>query len=203
MRFRLRSVLIGITFLSILLAFWAERYRSQQYVLLHVARLRGIARVRSHSPLHLLIARSCVTEILLSGDEVSDDIGLLLRKSPELKGLSLVGTNISDRTVMEIASLSELEWLDLSATQITDAGLYHLKELPKLEHLSLSGTSITDAGLHHIKEFRSLRSLDLYDIVLGDGRSRRTAVTEIGVRKLKSELPHLFVGGWTKRPPAQ
>jgi len=120
--------------------------------------------------------------------------------------LVLTGNEITDDGLRHLAGLMNLRTLVLERTNITDHGLAQLARLPNLRHLDLSGTSVTDDGLEHLAEIEQLESLALRDTEVGDEGVARlkniagldavdlenTNITDAGLEHL-AEMPQLSV----------
>ena len=102
-----------------------------------------------------------------------------------------------------LAGLNQLQELAFYNAQITDAGLVHFEKLTTLHRLNLTGAKVTDAGLVH------LGGLTQLEILASTARRSRTLgwhiagltqlawlslkgtkVTNVGVAKLRKELPN-------------
>ena len=85
----------------------------------------------------------------------------------------------NNEVMVHLRELSSLRELHIAGEEVTDSGLPHLAGLRHLEVLSLNKTSITDAGLVHLMHLKKLKQLNLSD----------TAITEQGLAKLQKALP--------------
>ena len=102
----------------------------------------------------------------------------VLKSLPHLTELDLSGTQITDAGLAEIEGLPELTKLRLYDTRITDAALDSLKTLPKLATLNLSRTEVTDRAVRVARAIENLHNLDLSitevtDAFAGDSRRSR------------------------------
>jgi len=119
-------------------------------------------------------------EVLLFGDDVSDDSLRHFESMVGLKSLGLGGAQVSDAGLVHLKSLKNLQSLNLSGTQVTDAGLQDLKGFRMLRSLHLGYTELTDDGLEQLADIVTLEDLDLMD----------TRVTDAGLAHLQ-RLPNL------------
>ncbi len=147
-----------------------------------------------------------LTDLYLSGPNITDETLLILQRLNKLERLTLDESAITDMGLVHLSKLAnlhilhvrstsingigfiyfknlkQLQILDLTDTKITDARLEHLKMLTQLKQLVLSENKITDAGLEHLKNMTSLECLYL----------RNTKVTDAGLEYLKG-LNRLFL----------
>ena len=101
---------------------------------------------------------------VLNGQEVSDTTDERLAELSELTGLTelkLSGAQITDNGLNHLEPLRSLEVLNLAGTSITDAGARIVLRLPKLQELSLGGTAISSETLTALAAMPELRRLDL------------------------------------------
>ena len=66
--------------------------------------------------------------------------------------INLSGTQITDAALVDLKELKKLESLRLTGTTITDAGLVHLTGLTQLRYLNLSDTQVTNVGVVDLKK---------------------------------------------------
>ena len=103
----------------------------------------------------------------LSGTQITDEGLKEVAKLQKLIVLSLA-TKITDEGLVDVAKLQKLTLLNLSRTQVTDAGLKDVAKLQKLTDLILSRTQITDAGLKDVAKLKQLERLSLTDTQITD-----------------------------------
>lgn len=190
--FSLRTLLIGATLLSMVLAYFAN-------ILLHVRQQQAIRReIELATGAEVYFDHECVAsgEVdesppgpamvrWLCGNYAYDHIDVVifdflrnikardgdlpvLLKAPQLQDVSLNGPEVTDRSMKIVGKLHDLRELQLWNTQISDDGLAELASLRKLRLLNLYGTSITSAALPHIAKLESLEHLHLSNTALTD-----------------------------------
>ena len=98
---------------------------------------------------------------------------------PHLKYLNLRRSEITDGGLKHVENLTELEILDLTGRPITDSGLMRLEGLVNLKNLWMFRTQVSDAGLVHLSSLTKLTYLDVQD----------THVTRQGANELQKSLP--------------
>ena len=109
-----------------------------------------------------------VTQVGLTGQEVTDAWLEHLKGLTQLQELSLGGTRVSDAWLEYLKGLTKLHALSLYNTQVSDAGLVHLKGLTQLQRLYLFNTQVSDAGLEHLKGLNQLQWLLLNGTKVSD-----------------------------------
>jgi len=164
--------------------------------------------------LQQLKTASNLTELNLYYAELITDQGLAVVKSlTRLKRLDVRGTKATDSTLAFLSSVPSLESLDIGYGQVTDVGLAQLTA-PNLKELAIGGNKLTDNGLQALRRMTALIDLDLSGAQRTDSglwsisltepgldtismlrelrhlRLNGTAVTDLGIEKLKS-LSHL------------
>ena len=127
---------------------------------------------------------SALTELNLSGGEITDAGIVRLSEFENLQELSLAGTGITDQGLAGCSHLTNLKTLNLSGTKVTDKGLSEIGQLPNLTTLYLFWTPIGDAGLKQLSALTKLTRLNL----------RRTEISDEGLAAL-SGLTSLQVLG--------
>lgn len=76
----------------------------------------------------------------------------------------------------------------------SDENCKHVEKIYSLRRLALDGRGLTDAGLKRLYRLSRLEELWLIE----------TSVTDVGVNKLKSALPHCSINyPWPQRQPAE
>ena len=190
--FSLRTLLIGATLLSVVLAYLAN-------ILVHVRQQQAIRReIELATGAEVYFDHECV-----SGDEADQtppgpalvrwlcgnyaydhidvvnfdflknikardsDLPVLL-KAPQLQDVSLNGPEVTDQSMKIVGQLHDLRELQLWNTQISDNGLAELANLRKLRLLNLYGTPFTSAALPHIAKLQSLERLQLSNTTISD-----------------------------------
>jgi Leucine-rich repeat (LRR) protein len=131
--------------------------------------------------------------------EVSDAGLPYLTEFPSLTDLYLGSTKVTDAGMADLNRIQNLRLLDIGYTEVSDVGLASLR-VETLQSLYLDGTRITDAGLAHVKQLRALTHIRFRDRSADDiGRdtnlrmARPLQITDVGIRRLKRELPVLDV----------
>ncbi len=164
--------------------------------------------IRTDADMAKLATRPELTELYLSGSDITDTGLRHLRHLKNLELLELRYTKVTSARMNHIGALSNLRRLDLSLTKINnealrhlsnltnlqelnlnqtrigDAGLEQLRYLSELQSLDLAGTDVTDKGLDHLRTLKKLRYVHLFDL----GR-----VTDAGVASLKQARPELHI----------
>lgn len=190
--FSLRTLLIGATLLSVVLAYFAN-------ILLHVRQQHAIRREieiatgaevyfdhewvggdeSDQAPPGPAIVRwlcgnyaydhiDVVSFDFLKNIKGRDcDLPVLL-KAPQLQEVSLNGPEITDQSMKIVGKLHDLRELQLWNTQVSDDGLSELVGLRKLSLLNLYGTPFTSAALPHIAKLHSLERLQLSNTSISD-----------------------------------
>jgi hypothetical protein len=77
-----------------------------------------------------------------------------LRRLPQLRLLSLLGTKVDDEGLACLEAFANLEILNVDGCAISDRGLDHLKRPPRLQIVSLYGTQITPDGVKKLQAAR-------------------------------------------------
>ena len=93
-----------------------------------------------------------LTDLDLTGHEITDAGLTHLRNKPKLKRLRLLWQPITDAGLAQLTVLTGLEDLDLCKTRITDAGLEHLEGLAALKQLNLNLTRVTADGVKKLQQ---------------------------------------------------
>mgnify|MGYP000250562928 CR=1 FL=1 len=102
-----------------------------------------------------------VTELDLTGTDVTDAAISEIVNLSRLHSLKLKGTAVTDSGVQQLAELTSLRLLDLGRTAITDDAIADLQSLKQLQYLLLNHTQISDGAIKHLARLRSLRGLNL------------------------------------------
>ena len=118
--------------------------------------------------------------LLLSGENVTDEILDRLQRSPKLEELHLSGGRVTDQGLVNLAKFPNLRWLIMNHTRITDSGLVYVRRLKHLEELILTDTAISNEGIADLAAMASLQTLNV----------RRTAITADRLRELQQALPN-------------
>jgi hypothetical protein len=121
--------------------------------------------------------------LLLSGENVTDEILDRLERQPHLQELHLTQGWVTDQGLANMVKFPNLRWLVMNHTAITDSGLGQVRKLEHLEELVLTGTAISDEGIPDLTAMVSLRKLDV----------RKTAITATGLNELRRKLPNCRV----------
>lgn len=116
----------------------------------------------------------------------TDDTMEGLTALTEIYWLILDSPRVTDRGVRHLSTMRNLRYMWLHLPQLTDRGLETIGSL-QLEVLKIVGSQrITDAGIQSLRNMKSLQYLTLVNC----------AVTEVGVSRLKSELPLCGISLW-------
>jgi hypothetical protein len=129
-----------------------------------------------------------VTEVDLTGSEITSSGVGALAELPNLHRLVLTKTQVDNEVVAYLASHGKLVDVSLSDTQIGDTGVAALiAQAPQLERLFLANTPVTDVAAEHIRLAKGLIELDL----------SAKGVTDAGVHELKrlARLERLALAG--------
>lgn len=102
-----------------------------------------------------------VTELTLTGAQVTNVGVATLAKFPKLSKVSLTSTLVNDDGLGVIKDMPELRSLDLGKTTVGDKGLDVVGDRVELEELFLAQTPVTDAGLKQLSKLHQLEVLDL------------------------------------------
>ena len=135
-----------------------------------------------------------LSELDLSGTDVTDAGLAHLKQLTKLTFLDLSGTKVSDTGLTHLKGLSNLSVIYLRGTRVTDAGLVHLQGLTNLSELVLRFTRVTDAGMVHLKRMTKLSVLDLYATYVTDTEEEElqrsyTAAENLALTKCPSIRP--------------
>ncbi|WP_428305213.1 hypothetical protein [Lacipirellula sp.] len=198
----LRSLLLAITAVSVVLAWYAHGTRQRRAAIAAIEAAGGKVRMAPGSSswiddwfasdfrgqvnsvnlteanvtdelLAHLAVLSELRELDLSSTAIDDD-GLKKIAHLPLRELWLQSTRVTDASASTLSQITNLDFLQLNATGLTDAFLHDLAALPHLQNLGLRGAPVTDHGLEFLSRHPHLEELDLYN----------TAVTDAGVKTL-------------------
>lgn len=87
---------------------------------------------------------------------------------------------LTDRGMLYVAKLNKLESFSLGHSSVGDAGVELLTDLTHLRDMGLGSSNITNAVIPTLLNFKQLTNLDV----------EYTALTENGIKKLKTALPN-------------
>ena len=218
LRLSLRAVMLGMTVMCVLLAYFAHRRNAairQEAAIHDVERRRGGAeftyalknygqdsRSASQAPwvpewLRATLGSSFFEEVqsVYFGDPservpVGDDAIELLQRFEGLRQVSLWGTNVTDRGFAQLENCQNLHYLILWRNKgITDEGMKTVKQLRRLHTLEIYGPTLSDAGLAHISGLPNLKELLLIKPIPG--------ITDSGLKHISqmTSLTMLIVEG--------
>lgn len=196
-QYRLYTLLIVITIVTIWLAWWSHSARRQRDAVATLTKMGTDvvydfeARNQNkppHWPAWLVetmgvdyFADVHYVNYLLDVGHIADSDLEYFKNLTSLRELDLsYQKNISDAGLEHLKGLTSLEYLDLTATAITDAGLEKLKGLTGLRKLNLNITQVTDKGLEHLNGLTGLQEL----------RLQATRVSDAAAARLKKSLPN-------------
>lgn len=194
-RFRLSTLLIAVTLLSIWLAMESARARNQSRVAAMLKRAGATAwferRLRGDIEVFEYVAEPAaggqlpvnsgtapgwrtdtfvehfLSRLVIVFVHITQDKNAMIQGLLASSSLyRLDVSGISDDDLVEFHRLRELTDLTLSDPEITDASVTHLAKLTKLRDLNLTGTSITPAG------FSKLQHHLPRCLILGDPNSK-------------------------------
>lgn len=98
-----------------------------------------------------------LSKVDLTSTLVNDDGLGVIRDMPELRSLDLSKTTVGDKGLDVVGDRVELQELVMTQTPITDDGLKQLSKLHQLEVLDLSETKFSGLGLEHLRSNKKLR----------------------------------------------
>lgn len=107
--------------------------------------------VKGHGP---WTTREVVTDVDLSGTEVTDAGVRQLQDFSYLLTVNLSSTDVTDDALRHLSEMRHLSSVDLNNTNIGNEGLKHLRNVKSLDSLEISDTRVTDAGLLHLNTGR-------------------------------------------------
>lgn len=110
----------------------------------------------------------------------SEDVRRLVPVPSSLEQLSLESTEVDDTLADWMATAKQIIELDLSHTRCGDATVFALADHDGLRTLWLTGSTITDASIPVLSRMQSIESIDL----------QRSQVTDEGLAKLKISHPN-------------
>lgn len=136
MKYRLRTLLIGVTAFVIWLGWEAERMHRQRQANAVIYRVGGIVeyedafsrQVTKH--IAKWLGRDAVENIMavyLGGSAVKDDDLACLQLLPRVREVVLTSSDVSDAGLPHLYRLSKLETVDVRFTKVTDAGVERLR----------------------------------------------------------------------------
>ncbi len=190
LRLSLRAVMLGMTVMCMLLAYFAHRRNAaiRQEAAIHDVERRGggaeftyalknygqDSRSANQAPwvpewLRAKLGSSFFEEVqsVYFGDPsdrvpVGDDAMELLHRFEGLRQVSLWGTKVTDSGFAQLENCQNLHYLILWRNKgITDDGMKSVKQLRRLHTLEIYGPTLSDAGLAHISGLPNLKELML------------------------------------------
>lgn len=195
-RFRLRSLLVLVTLLSLVLGGWftqVQPYRAQHLALTQIRSLDGGVLVRkAEGPawqrylVQTFVAPEAFVEahhITMHADQIPGAMQTTLARLPFVEHLKLDSSGVDDRMVAALPADAPLVSLSVRGTDISDRSLAKLARLRHLSNLQLESTGVTDEGLEWLERSRSLDQLWL----------RWTKVTPEGVERFREAHPECAV----------
>jgi Leucine Rich repeat len=170
-RFRLRTLLLVFTALSIWLGIHVHRTRLQERSIAAIREYGGWLRYDFQFPSGKFShkdfdprARSWVPDWLreqLGIDFFHDVVQVSLNYSED-SGQRKENHNPSDDALQHLPGFSNLRVLLLSGTQASDSSMRHLSRLRRLEYLFMwDAVNVTDAGVAHLAGLKQLRYIHL------------------------------------------
>jgi Leucine-rich repeat (LRR) protein len=113
-----------------------------------------------------LSSSSSIEQVIIDGDDVTDEIVHSLTLISTLKQLYLSGAKISDKACQSIAANTSLQNLNLYDTKITDRGCEWLSKNSSVELLKISGPNITTKSLGILAKMPQLKFIFVADLTL-------------------------------------
>ncbi len=191
MRYRLRTLLIGVTLLCVGLGIVVERARRQRSAVEALSEVYAEIQYdcdteprQTSQERYRSLSVNCLHSVVwlgLDSPAVTDDTLAYLEDFPHLEMLLIIeGCNISSDSLIHLRSVPYLKHLVIGSGTVDDRGLAHVATLRNLEELHIYyQDSISDSGIQHLHALKKLRHLTLSD----------TAVTKEGVASLQIALP--------------
>lgn len=116
-----------------------------------------------------------VSEVLLKGSAVTDDIVKPLIDLPSLRQMRAEQTSLGDSTTVAMAEANQMELLYLTdASELSKSGVTALGQMTKLRNLRVGGKAVDDTSVVALGNLKNLAALGLLD----------TAVTDEGLKSL-------------------
>jgi len=170
-RFRLRTLLLAFTAVSVWLGFHAHSTRIQRQSVASIVKYGGWIRYDFQFPTGEFSykgfdpkARSLVPSWLLDriGVDFFHDVVQVSLNYSEDSGKREENHNSSDDALQYLHGFPDLRVLLLSDTQASDTSMRHLADLNNLEYLFMwDVTNVTDAGVAHLRDLKKLRYIHL------------------------------------------
>ncbi len=115
-----------------------------------------------------------LVDLNISRNKISNRGIAYLANHPAIGSLTLSDTLVDDLCIDTIRTIPGLRHLDIEDTQLSDIGLKGLRNSP-LSSLSIGSTKVTDAGMQFIAEMPGLQGLYLEHLNLTDEGLRHLA----------------------------
>ena len=109
-----------------------------------------------------------LSELSLTGTQITDNGIDSLSQLTDLIKLSLSGTRVSDKGIKSLGQLKSLRMLNLFDTDLTDEGIKNLAHITSLTELLLGGPKVTEMGIRSLAPLTSLTTLYFMDTELSD-----------------------------------
>ena len=182
LRFRLRTLLIAFTIVSIWLALHVTSTRRQQDAVNAIREYGGWVRYDFQYPSGQFSsndfdskAKSWVPQWALNrlGVDFFHGITFVSLNYSDDSGKRVENGNLTDDALQHLPKLPNLRVLLLSDTQATDSSMLHLAALSKLEYLYMWDVSnVSDEGVHNLVELKELRKIHLSNSQITDESMR-------------------------------
>lgn len=117
--------------------------------------------------------------IYFASEQVTDDLILQLRGTPDVEGIHIKGAALTARGLSILQSLPALDRIFLESMKVSAAMLAELEKVPRLDCLGLEESRLDEAAVEQLGKLKRISVLDLSKVEL------EKAV----IRKLKKQLP--------------
>ena len=141
-----------------------------------------------------------VSELFLSGNQLTGEIPTELGSLSNLETLSLGGNQLTGEIPTELGNFSNLETLDLGGNQLTGEIPTELGNFSNLETLNLGGNQLTGEIPTELGSLSNLETLDLGgnqltgDIPMELGNLSNLERLDLSSNQLTGEIPHSLTG---------
>lgn len=178
-RFRLRTLLIVLTVISVALGLYVRSARIQQEAVQAIRDYGGWVRYDFQFPSGTFAvndfdanASSGVPQWIFDrlGPDLFHTVVEVNLSFSDDSGQREDNENSSDEALRYVARLPNVRRVLLSGTQATDASMVHLAELRKLEDLYMwDAEEVSDAGVEHLEQLSRLKFIHISNSRISDG----------------------------------